>query len=541
MADVLPPKNMPRREQRQPPARPRASSLEEQQRPEASSSYRVTPLAAKELQRWLRPWSPNQGDPSAGLFAMIESLRTWVAFRWGRKALPAAQKRLWEYYLGFGAWNPRQLHQQLQARQINPHLSMRLQGERLLLDAPQGQEGWKTRAGEGGMTLDIQRLPRTDGAKLDPFRVVSTGAIGIVPIQIAGVDQLLHDFMKRALSPDLQVEKDARGAALFPSLKDAPSRRIADWLISRIPRTTAVLDRYFDVKSGLKILPDGRKMMDLQLFWRTENIKTDYPGWYKQQQTSKTRIFFQTEFLDEAYRRWLVLTYSSQKNYYRFQAVIHPDGFLRCDDAWAPTLAETPWRPTHKLKSNFVMRTQIFFSSTWLTVGVSDILLHWKIRPHEDGASMSFRFNRPPRLKLQGGNFLRSVARVVIPGGIGGLFQRLLNGMTRGDGGKGMRFSLRLRQGKPHAAIHFRLAFPVVPDKILSAVLRMIPGMYTREPSRVATRQPTADPKRPRLRTRYSPRRVLPAFWHRVMTAMLHDLQDAHAILSTATKPTPRP
>ncbi|MCB9640253.1 MAG: hypothetical protein H6727_15265 [Myxococcales bacterium] len=505
---------------------------EDKRQPEIIKYNSISSPAVLELKQWLKGWSPSS-EPASGIYAMSEVIRTYVAFRYARKYERAASERLWKMYLAFGAWNPKELYQKLRQKKINPHLSMKVEEEHVQISAPKGS--WQRGLGKGGMTLDVQPLPNIRGNPHRPFRVKATGALGIAPVRIAEIDRLLHDFMKRALSPDLSVEPSARGPRrYFPSIKETQSRKIADWLTSRLPRTTVLMDRYFDIRSVVTPMSEGRYKLDLKLFWRNENIKTDYPSWYKAQKKNRVRVFFQVEFLDSLYRRWFTLTYSNKKNYYRVEAVVHADGFLMCDDSWKPTVASEPWRPTHKLQSEFLTRTQLFFSSNNINFGVSDILFRWKVRPHKDGASLNFAFNRPPRLQIQGGRFLRSLARVVIPGGVSALFQRLLTDMTKGDGGKGMRFQLRLVEGPKYADVRYDLQFPVVPNSVLSAVLLMIPGMLTRTPRRGRKPRPRrkAAPRKPAkpnpVRARYRLRRVLPAFWQRVLSAIGYDLQDAH-------------
>ncbi len=505
--------------------------VEDKRQPEIIRNVTISLPAVRELQAWLNAWSPTKryGD---GLYVMSEMIRTYIAFRYDRRYEPAASNRLWELYLAFGAWNPKELYQKLRDRQINPHLALRLRDEHIHVTAPKGV--WKPGLGQGGMTIDAQPLPMIRGNSQRPYRIVATGSLGVPPVRIGHVDKLLHEFMQRALSPELAVEPDAKGPRYFPAIQESQSRKIADWLTSRLPRTTVLMDRYFDIRSIVSPLANGRFKLDLRLHWRNEHIKTDYPQWYKAQQKNQVRVFFQNEFLDASYRRWFVLTYSNKKNYYRIEAVIHPDGFLVCDDTWKPAIDAEPWRPTHKLTSDFFTRTQLFFSSNNINFGVSDILLNWKVRPHKDGASMGFSFTRSPRLQIQGGNFLRSLARVVIPGGVSALFQRLLTDMTKGDEGRGMRFQLRLHETPSFGDIRYDLRFPVVPNAILSAVLRMIPGMLTRMPPR---RRPTpkkqkiarqTPPKPNPVRPRYRLRRVLPAFWQRVLSAISYDLQDAY-------------
>lgn len=510
----------------------------DKRQPEIIRNVTISIPAVRELQAWLHAWSPTQ-RVAEGIHVMSEMIRTYVAFRYDRRYEPAASERLWEIYLGFGAWNPKELYQKLREREINPHLAMRLRDEHIYITAP--KDTWKPGLGQGGMTIDVQPLPMIRGNSQRPFRVVATGALGVPPVRIAHVDKLLHDFMQRALSPQLLVESDAKGPHYFPSIQEAQSRKIADWLTSRLPRTTVLMDRYFDIRSIVSPLSDGRFKLDLRLYWRNEHIKTDYPDWYKAQKKNQVRVFFQSEFLDASYRRWFVLTYSNKKNYYRIEAVVHPDGFLVCDDTWKPALDAEPWRPTHKLTSDFFTRTQLFFSSNNINFGVSDILLAWQVRPHKDGASMGFSFTRPPRLQIQGGNFLRSLARVVIPGGVSALFQRLLSDMTKGDGGQGMRLQLRLVETPSYGDVRYDLRFPIVPNAILSAVLRMIPGMLTRMPPRRRTAPPKiarqTPPRSNPVRPRYRLRRVLPAFWQRVLSAISYDLQDAH---QKATQTTPR-
>ncbi|MEM1007660.1 MAG: hypothetical protein AAGJ35_01530 [Myxococcota bacterium] len=504
-----------------------AQSPEQQRRPELFPRLKMTQSSAEALRAGFRGFG-NGGDD---LEAMRSALLTWQALRWGRRYDTSGRRLFWKLYWAFGAWNPKQLHKDIKKQTLEPRMSLKLTPQHTLKISTQK---YSLQRNQGFVRTEVSPMPR-HSRRLQPYYVRIRGGIGLAPMHAQHLDILLQRFMKHALSPLPNIKNVP---VLFPKLQTQQSKAIAQWLSARLPRTTSFLHRYFHVHRIVTPMRKGMFKLDLQLQWNLKHLRADYARWVKKRKRSKIRIFFRTEFLNEHYQHWMRLSYSSRKRMYRIQAVVSQEGFHLCDETWNPIPKTKTWRPTQGLNRKMIMRSQLFYDSKRIRMGLSKLIFHLHVRPHKDGASLLLKWKRNPTLVIQGGRILRALARLVIPGGVSSLFQTMVRSLTKTSTPHHTRVLMRLVERPDHAQARFEIAFPVIPNRVLSSVLRLIPrqlGRHTtlrrkpkaRRPRRVVT-------KRTKLRYRKRKRRPLPGFWKRFYLAISDDLRDAQKLLSAS-------
>lgn len=169
---------------------------------------------------------------------------------------------------------------------------------------------------------------------------------------------------------------------------------------------------------------------------------------------------------------------------------------------------------------------------------ISDIVLRWKVRKLKNGASLSLALKQAPKLKIIGGEILRILARLVIPGGVERMFKMFMHNTAHADRGKGFRMTWSLKRHKETSRIHFDMTMPLKHNPILASILRIM-SSFRRTRRRARRRRPlkkrTARKKRKRVvskrrRRKYRRRRRrkrYPSMWIRVYKQLHRDLIEA--------------
>ncbi len=478
--------------------------------------------AAKELMRWLTPLSPKHHSPKA-LRSVMQWVQTWIASRWGLRLDRKAWKRWTHMTRLIGIWQPAPLYRDIRLKRVHPRLFTKLKGMKFKTTAPSPQQKWSGKIGTGHFQYGLTPIKRQRAKDRRPYRFIITSSTRIQPILAKQVDTALLFILRRFTDPQLTIPLTTTQKQHLSTMPPGHSRRIARWLNSRVPHTAALIRRYLNVLQILEPIGKGLYKLDLRARWRRKAFKKDYPRAAKILFRQKTDFQMKTTFRDSHKRTWFVWSYKRKTMEQRYQAVISKDGLWLCNNKWKPMAG--PWRPT-KMDSSWTTSTEIRYLSRNLKVRLKNFILQWRVKGHDDGATLSAALSQEPSIDIKGGRIIRLFARFLITGGISGLIQRFFHNLTHGDGGRGLRWEWRLKEGKQYATIDFDIALPIVPDSTLTALLRFGPSMRRR------SRRSKGRRRKKRSRRR---RRRKPPLWNRLFRAIYQDIHDAHTILTHTT------
>jgi hypothetical protein len=501
---------------------------------------RITKEAAKEVGAWLAPLSRSK-TPVKGLHSLVRVFQVWIASRWGLRLKPKAWARYLAVRRAISLWNPAPLFREMRTKWHVTRLFAKLYGYRFVFHVPKNTKVLPKGDGRAMMSVRLHRLRRMPFQKYRPYRFVLHSFADIPPVNIKRIDGLLKHIIVRLSAKNLHVPVPAK-KQLFRSLpaKMKHSRRVVNWLTSRFPITARLLDRYVTVSKVLEPMGKGFMRMDLRVRFRMSALKRDYPASARRiLRGSKNRIVFALIFFDKKKRyQWLKWTYHSRTMEHRYQAVLTKGGFALCNRSWRPVSG--PWRPT-VMDSSFMTQARFQMNSKRFRVKAKNIWMRWDVKGSKQGASLGIAMSSQPRFKVKGGEILRMLARVFISGGVERLANRFLRNMAFGDQGKGLRFEWKLVEFPKRARVHFRMKFPMAPDKTLTSILRLLPAVMRQARSRRRrkrkSRKPTARRKRKltkkkKARRRRRRRRRFAPLWKRLFKAIRYDLYYAKRVLA---------
>lgn len=472
--------------------------------------------ASLELMQWLSSLNPDKTQRN-GLRSAMEWIRTWIASRWGVRLSPQAWERWVQLTRHLGTWQPAPLYREIRFKRVHPRLFAELQGMRYRMTAPTPATPWQPRLGSGELQFSLQPIKRKNPRDRRPYRFVLQSRASVMPLQARQLDTALLYLLQRFTDPKLHIPLTEAQQAFLKHMPQGHSRRVARWLNSRVPHTTALLRRYLKILNILEPMGHGMYRMDVRARWKLKPFQKDYPRQAKALTRQDTDFTLETEFLDPKKRRWFVWSYESKTMEMRYQAVINREGLWMCDGQWKPLSG--PWRLT-QMGATWTTRTQIHYRSNNLKFYVRNFTLLWKVQETPTGATLSAEMIRSPEVDIQGGQLLRILARVLVSGGIRGLLQRFLSNLATGDEGRGLRWIWELKEGSPLAHVILRITVPIVPDSTLTALLRLGPSL-----ARNNQNPRNAQSSGPR-------RRSLPPLWNRIFTAIYQDLNTAYTTLA---------
>lgn len=483
----------------------------------------ITREAAKEVQNWLAPLSRTQ-SPQSGMKAIVEILRIWIASRWGLRLRPKAWKQWLEARTALRLWNPAPFYRKMRGRWNKTRLFAKLIQFKYLFTVPKQPHVLPTSKRRAVMGVRVKRLRRMHFQKRRPYRFSLLSFADIPPVHVHQIDQLVKAMIVRATSSQLNVQLPTQ-QRLFPWLKGEHSRRVADWVTTRFPKTAYLLDRYLVIKSIMEPMGHGHYRFDFQARWHLPALRKDYPRLYRRMlKRHKNKAYVEVVFFGKKKRRrFLKWSYNRQTMVHRFQAVLSRGGFMLCTKQWAPIAG--PWRPT-KMGVDWYTHARFWMRSKRFRVSVSQAWLKWRVRKTPKGGSLTMELVKKPRFKVKGGEFLRLLAKMVISGGVERLVNRFLDTMTRGDEGRGFRLQWEAEDVAARTRVHFRMIMPMMPNRTLTSILRILPSLRRR--SRRASKKNT----RKRRKARRRRRRRLPPLWYRLYTTIFSDIESARNLLA---------
>lgn len=488
---------------------------------------KMSKSAAQELYRWFVPLT-RERTPKRSLETVASILRTWIASRWGLRL----RKKAWAHWAPIRKWlrlwSPAPLYRQMRGKWHKTRAFGKMKRNRFILDVPKNPDRYPSgRPGRAGLEAKLLRLKRMRFQKRRPYRLMIDSFADIPPVYAVKLDTLLASIIKLLTTPDLDGSLPAGQRKLFIKAKGKHSRRVANWLTTRFVNTAHLLDYFLNVPNILEPIGKDLYKLDLRGRWKIKSLIKYKPSAAKSlRNRSKTRMIFRMTFYDKSKRRqWLVWTFHRKTMEHRFQAVFHKKGGLMlCNKRWRPVSG--PWRPTQMGIDWF---TDISFQLMTRSVRfkASDMWFQWRVRKTAKGASLGIEMIRQPTLKIKGGEVLRLLARVLIPGGVERIVRWFLRNMAHGDQGRGFRMVWDLQEHKRFARIFFRMRMPVVPSRMLTSILRVLPSLMRQQRRR--TRRGKYKRKKGKRRRR---RRLRSPLWQMLYTSIIRDILRAKRTLA---------
>ena len=234
---------------------------------------------------------------------------------------------------------------------------------------------------------------------------------------------------------------------------------------------------------------------------------------------------------------WLIWTYERHILTLTFKAILTPTGFMFFDQQGH--VVKGPWRPSQELNQSWLTRATINFESSWISASIRKLIISWKVRKIKNGATLSIRLLKPPKLELKDGLIIRILARLFIPGGIKRLFKYFLYNLTYADNGKGLRWNWKITKRKHDSIVHFHFVMPIVPNAVFSSMLRMVSYFTKSSPKKRRKKKRVLKRKKYKRKVfkvlkkrkgrRYYRRRKkhYPPIWVRIYRALYKDLKSA--------------
>ena len=510
-------------------------------KPDNTAKTKVTHEALRKqgiigAQRILAPLSSKPAQKGEGPKIAANALRTYFAVRWGWRSDKEARKEWRKIWKAMATWNPKVLYRKLRYKQVRHRFAATIKDFGLTYTLPKKGQPFSNKLGKGGVSVHVKTLPRKNARSERTYLYNFKAQMNMLPVRVEGFDPIVLDFMRKITSPSLSLKPTPPLQAEFsPSLK-GQSRKILEWLNALFPRGIKKLLRFAEISHILTPLGKGRYKIDFQWRWRLKNFIKDYPGIRKSINNKKRKFYVLTDFFDMQQRRWLRWNYKRSEWRISLFGIMTPKGLLMCNEDWKPI--SKPWRPTQNLHSDWITRTHFRFASSSMGAEISDIVLRWKVRKLKNGASLSLALKQAPKLKIIGGEILRILARLVIPGGVERMFKMFMHNTAHADRGKGFRMTWSLKRHKETSRIHFDMTMPLKHNPILASILRIM-SSFRRTRRRARRRRPlkkrTARKKRKRVvskrrRRKYRRRRRrkrYPSMWIRVYKQLPRDLIEA--------------
>jgi|GEM_PF-1806976 len=508
--------------------------------------HKVRKAASKEVKDWLHPLYPST-DKTSGALSVSYWLRAFIAARWGVRMSPGANKRMKAMQGYLRSWRFAALYRSLRYKRISTRFFSELKDSRYFFSAPKPNVKWVQGKSKGMFEIKIAPLKRRRSRSLRPYLINTQLRVGVAKLLGMEIDTVMRTFIEKLTNQNISDKVLPGFPTPFPAIKKGShSRKVGNYLFTRIPRAIQILDRYFKVTRLIEPHKNGLYRLDLKAYWNFKTLGRDYPRWAKRLQDPKSALVFRTEMLDSKYRRWMLWTYNRRKKLLRFRAILSPKGgFMLCNRKWQ--VLGGPWRPSQKLHTDWYTRTHIKFVSPRISALIKNVILKWKVRKLADGSAvMSTRFYRVPRLRLYRGRMLRALAGLFIPGGIEGVFRRILGNFVRGDKGKGLRWTWTLKPHKDYSTLHFNLNVPVLQSRLLSSIMRIVnrfvprrsrtgyhpPQLVAQQKRYAKNRQGTAvlkkGKKRYKIKVTYRKiRRRKHPLWLRVLVGLYQDFRFA--------------
>lgn len=536
IADATPHGDKPKIAQKSPPSEPKTTTpapqkhqpkadhrpKQETPHPSKAADETIDPdfqryrlIGAKEVATWLLTLTGGK-QWDLGLQTTMNWLQVWVATNWGVKIDRTAWDTWLQIVRSISLWHPAPLYRAIKSRKLDPNFIAQLKGLEFILRKPQTAQRWEERLDTGWVSvlLQVAKQKRTRTRALRPYILqIQTQTHGL-PIKARNIDlaflHILNYFTDAKLSvPDLAVLRP-----LLPFLAEGShSRKIALWLTIRFPITGQLVRNYMEILNVMEPLGNGLYKFDLRTRWKLDALKRDYPRLAKSLQRKDSTFTVSTIFVDRRGRRWMEWSYDRNALEHRIQAVLGKQGFWLCDDKWKPIARS--WRPT-QMGTRWETRTNLIQQSQQLQFSFNNFTFDWYVRPTKNGANLEITLARNPTFFIRGGQFLRILAKVLISGGIEGLLNRFLYNLTHGLDGKGLHWRWTLKEQAKGTTIGFDIIIPIVPDRVLTSLLRMMPTLMKQ--SGISTQ-------------RKSKRRSSQPLWQRIYHAIYRDIEVSRRIL----------
>lgn len=469
--------------------------------------------AALELKRW---FAPLGWEKSMDGLKLLNRLRDRRKKRWGLRVSPEVRKRWKPVFQALSVWNPAPLFRRLRANKLDLRLFARLRQWTWIISPPKPQQKPKFGIGHAGMELKLKPVRKLPRQRRRPYRLTFSSYAPALPLRVSQLDKVLQALIERLTDPRLSTSSKPR--RLFASVRGQHSKRVANWLASRLPHTAALLDRYFEVRQIMEPVGKGYTRLDLRFRWRAAR-----PSKRKSQTRFQTSFSFHKRYKGRPWLRW---TYSQKTHEHRIQGMLYKGGFVLFRGKRATT--SVPWRPT-MMGASWVSHLQASVQAPNVSAKMHRFLLDWKVQKTKRGASLFMGLAHQPLFRIKGYTSLRSLTSLLVPGGVERLVRTFLYGLAHGDRNRGMRWGWEFVEHPQCSRVHFHFVLPMVPNRKLTSLLRLVPQMRMRQLAAARKRRAKTGRKKP---VRAPGRRAGQSFLRGLANALFDDLRGAEEALA---------